>query len=116
MIRTFKLSSGMDLEMTLAIDTEIVLPEYANEIARFWISSEDVLASSDGDDYQATARYAASRLWGYLIDGLHEKGAVMELHQQEGWCWPGEAGIEIKDYEIPDFYPANHDVVEVSNG
>jgi len=103
-IRSFKIESGMDLSITLDIDTNILIPDYAHETARFWVSSGDVLDASDDDDYQAVARYAAGDLWRYLIDGYNEVGALQKLHEQEGWCWPGDSvGITIRDYEIPGF-------------
>lgn len=113
-IRSFKIENGMELFIILDIDTTIVTPEYAHETARFWSSKDEVLAASDGDDYQAVARYAASWLWGYLLEGCDEAGAVQELHKQEGWCWPGGSlGITIRDHDIPSFDAAYYDVEEV---
>ncbi|WP_182212398.1 DUF2528 family protein [Stenotrophomonas acidaminiphila] len=113
-IRSFKIDNGMDLSITLDIDTSILTPDYAHETARFWASKDDVLAASDDDDYQAVARYAASDLWRYLIDGYNEAGALRQLHEQEGWCYPGDSvGITIRDYEIPSFYAADHEVEEL---
>lgn len=113
-IRSFKLENGMDLSITLDIDTSILTPDYAHEIACFWASKDEVLAASDDDDYQAVARYAASRLWRYLLDGHSEAGAVAILHEQEGWCLPGDSlGITIRDYDIPSFDAADYEVVEL---
>ncbi len=113
-IRSFQVDNGMDLQIILDIDTSILTPEYAHETARFWASKDEVLDASDGDDYQAVARYAASHLWLLLLDGCSKTGAVAELHEQEGWCWPGDSlGITIRDYDIPSWDAANYDVVEL---
>lgn len=101
MILTFELSAGMDMEMTLAIDTSVVLPEYAHNVVSFRASSKQVLAASGDDDYQALARYAAPSLWLYLLDGYNEAGAVEELLEQEGWGWPGGGGLRIVGHELP---------------
>ncbi|MGB3393214.1 MAG: DUF2528 family protein [Stenotrophomonas sp.] len=113
-IRSFQIVTGMDLSIVLDIDTTILTPDIAHETARFWASKDEVLEASDGDDYQAVARHAAGRLWGYLINGYTESGAVRELHEQEGWCWPGDSlGITIRDYEIPDFDAASYEAQEL---
>ena len=111
--RIFSLSSGMDLTMRLSIDTDVITPEWAGEISRFWASKDEVLDASDGDEYQAVARYAAARLWWYLLDGYNSEGAVRELHEQEGWCIPTDTlGIKILEHEIPDMDPAYMEVDE----
>jgi hypothetical protein len=111
--RIFSLSSGMDLMIRLSIDTSVITPEWAREISQFWASKDEVLEASDDDVYQAVARYAAARLWWYLIDGYNPEGAVKELHEQEGWCIPTETlGIKILDHDIPDMDPAYMDVDE----
>ena len=102
MILTFELSSAMDeMKMTLAIDTEVVLPEYTRNVVSFWPSSKQVLAASGDDYYQALARYAAPRLWRYLLDGYNEAEAVEELLEQYGWSWPGGGGLRIVSHELP---------------
>jgi len=107
-ILTFELSSAMgEMEMTLAIDTEVVLLEYARNVVSFWASSKQVLAASGDDDYQALARYAAPSLWLYLLDGYNEAGAVEELLEQEGWGWPGGGGLRIVSHELPCFSAAS---------
>jgi hypothetical protein len=99
--------AGTDFYITLAIDTEILKPEWAAEIARFWSSKDEVLAASDGDDYQAVARYAAPWLWCELMEWDSAERAVEELHKEEGWCIPTERlGINIIDYELPDMTSA----------
>lgn len=108
MIVTFKLSSAMgEMEMTLAIDTEVVLPEYTRNVVSYWASSKQVLAASGDDDYQALARYAAPRLWFYLLDGCNEAEAVEELLEQDGWSWPGGGGLRIVSHKLPCFSPAS---------
>ncbi len=110
-VRSFKVENGFDLSITLDIDTAILTPEYAHEVARFWSSKDEVLAASDNDDYQAVARYAASWLWGYLLEGYNEAGALRHLHEQEGWCFPGDSlGITIRSYDAPEFDAAAYDV------
>lgn len=102
----YTITSGMDLSITLSIDKSVLTPEYAEEISSFWSGGADVLEASDGDHYEAVARWAAARLWFYLLDGYHEAGAVAVLHEQEGWCIPGDSlGIKILRHEIPDLDP-----------
>lgn len=110
-IRSFKIENGFDLSITLDIDTAVFTPDYARETARFWSSKDEVLEASDNDDYQAVARYAASWLWGYLLEGYTVAGALTELHEQEGWCHPGgSVGISIRDYDVPGFGAAAYEV------
>lgn len=114
MIRVFKLESGLDLTIILAIDTEIITQQWAGEIARFWSSKDEVLAASDDDEYQAVARYAAQWLWGYLLEGYTAEGAVLELHEQEGWCIPTPTlGVVIRDHDIPSMAAADLEVSEI---
>ncbi|MBN8922369.1 MAG: hypothetical protein BGP10_12320 [Rhodanobacter sp. 68-29] len=113
--RIFSLSAGMDLSILLSIDTDILTPKWAGEISRFWASKDEVLDASDGDEYQAVARYAAPRLWETLLDGWNADWAVQELHKQEGWCIPTEKlGIEILDHEIPDMSAEYLEVEEMA--
>lgn len=110
-MKEFTVMGGMDLSMQLSIDPTILTPEFASEIASFWSGGEAVLDASDGDRYEAVARWAASRLWFYLMDGYNEAGAVSELHKQEGWCIPGDSlGIKILSHEIPDLSPEDFEV------
>lgn len=115
MRRVFDLSSGFDLSIRLEIDTEVLTPEFAHEIARFWTNKDEVLEASDGDDYQAVARLAAPWLWGYLFEDFTLPGAVKELHEQEGWCIPGDSlGIRILDHDLPPMGAAYIDATEVT--
>lgn len=110
-IRSFKIDNGFDLSITLDIDTAVFTAEMAQETARFWSSKDEVLAASDDDDYQAVARYAAGRLWGFMIDGYNERGALEQLHKEEGWCYRVQSlGITIRDHEIPHFDAACYEV------
>lgn len=114
-IRSFKIENGMDLSIILDIDTTILTQDRARETARFWTSKDEVLDASDGDDYQAVARYAAGELWCFLIEGLNEAGAVKKLHEQDGWCWPGDSlGITIRDHEVPGFDASLYEVEELA--
>lgn len=115
MKRTFKLECGMDLTPTLSIETDILTPQWAAEIARFWSNKDRLLDASDEDEYQAVARLAAPWLWDYMMhDGYHEQGALQELHKQEGWCIPGETlGITILDHDYPDMDPVYLEVEEI---
>lgn len=114
--RIFSIDCGMDLSLKLEIDTEVMTPKFAADIARFWASSEDVLDASEGDDYQAIARWAAPILWSFLMDGYHEAGAVMTLHEREGWGIPGgSVGMKILDYDIPDMDPVSLEVVDIAS-
>lgn len=113
MKKKFKLESGMDISITLEIDTDKMTADLAKEINDFWNGSEDVLDASDGCIFQAVARRAAGPLLSFLMDGYHETGAVMQLSEQEGW--PGEnIGITIIDHEIPCFDSDSFDVEEIA--
>lgn len=112
MIRRFKLDSGFDISITLEIDTKVVTEELANSVATFW-SSKDEMAEVAADVWEATARYAASELIPLLIEGCTPKGAAAELHEREGWCWPGDFGIHIIDWELPDLSAVGIECEEV---
>lgn len=101
MIRRFQIDCGFDLSITLDIDTTIVTQEHADSVATFW-SSADEVADVSADTYEATARYAGCALLNYLMAGNNTYGALSELHEDEGWCWPGEFGINIVDHDLPD--------------
>ncbi len=113
MKRKFRLESGMDTSITLEIDTEKLTEPLAQEINDFWSGSSDVLSASDGCLIQAVARRAAGPLIGFLMDGYHEVGAVMQLSQQEGWPTKN-IGITIIDHEIPDLEADMYDVEEIT--
>lgn len=114
--RTFSISCGMDLSLRLSIDTNVITPEWAKEISQFWASKDEVLDASDGDEYQAVARYAAPWIWDSLLDGWNADWAVKELHKQEGWCIPTETlGIKVHDYEIPNMSAEYLEVEEITD-
>ena len=72
-----------------------------------------MLEASNGDEYQAVARYAAPQIWHSLMEGWSVEFAVKDLHEQEGWCIPTETlGIEVIDHEIPDMSAEYLDVSE----
>lgn len=113
MKKKFKLDIGLDISITLEIDTDKMTMELAKEVNDFWSGSDDVLSASDDCFFQAVARRAAGPLLGFLMDGYHEAGAVMQLSKQEGW--PGEnIGITIIDHEIPCFDADMYDVEELA--
>lgn len=103
-IRRFRLDSGLDVQIKLDIDTSIVTEEIANQVVTFWASWEEV-AEVSGNVWEGVARYAASRLIPQMLDGYTPNAALRDLHDQEGWCWPGAFGITIVDYDLPDFSP-----------
>lgn len=115
--RTFTLMDGMDLSITLAIDTEILTPELAAHIVGFWSGGDEVLEISNDDVYEAVARFAAPRLWSYMMyDGFHAAGAVATLHEQEGWCIQGPTlGITIIRCDFPSINPIDLEVEEVKS-
>lgn len=112
MIRRFQIDSGFDLTITLDIDTEVVTQDLADSVAVFW-SSKDEVADVSADTYEATARYAAVFLWPLLIEGYNEQGALRDLQEQEGWCWDGDFGITIVDYDLPDMSAAGVECKEL---
>ena len=114
--RTFKLDSGLDFSITLEIDTNILTPQFAHDMACFWSSHKEVRDAANGDDYEAVARYAAPRLWLYMMyDGYHEEGAVATLKEQDGWLSEGD-WIRVVDHDVPDLDPAYLEVEEAANG
>lgn len=114
MKKKFKLDSGLDISITLEIDTDKMTMEIAKEINAFWSGADDVLRQSDDCFFQAVARRAAGPLLGFLMDGYHAAGAVMHLSEQEGWPDGDSIGITIIDHEIPDFSADTLDVEELA--
>lgn len=112
MIRRFQLDAGFDVSLTLEIDTKVVTEEIANSVATFWSNKEE-MAEVAADVWEATARYAASELVPLLIEGYTPKGATEELHEQEGWCWPGDFGIHVIDWELPDLSAVGFECKEI---
>ncbi len=115
MIRRFKLDSGFDISITLEIDTKVVTEELANNVATFW-SNKDEVEEVSADVWEATARLAANELIPLLVEGYTPKGAAKELHEREGWCWPGELGIHIIDWELPDLSAQGLECEELVRG
>src|SRR5690348_7989298 len=113
MKKRYKLSCGMDMTLTLDIDTDVMTPELAQEVNSFWSGAEEVLDASDGDITQAVARRAASYLWSELQDGWRPQYVTEQLAKAEGW--PPQHGITIVDYEIPDMDPVYLEVELLKN-
>lgn len=104
-----KLDTGIDTSITLVLDAEVIPPDVAHSIVEFWSGEEAVMEASDGDVYEAVARFAAPCLIRYLVDGWNERGAANRLEEDEGW--PSPLGISVTDYELPDLDPTTFDVV-----
>lgn len=102
----FQLESGMDVSITLEIDTDLMTKETATEINHFWSGAYDVLDASEGCVYQAVARRASGCLLSYLMEGLSMAGAVRAL----GWSGIAHGGISILSYDLPDLDPVSLDV------
>lgn len=114
MYRIYKFETGMDCSITLKIDDSVLTEALAKDMVSFWSGGDEVLDASDGDIFEAIGRFAAARLFAYLLDGYHEKGAVSVLHEQEGYAIKGDSlGIEIIDHEIPEFDPAYFEVTKL---
>jgi len=112
MKRRFQLSSGFDLTITLDIDTDVMTPDIAQEVSTFWISKDEVSEASDGDVFEAVARYAAGSLLMSLLSGWNSPEiALKELSESEGW--PEQHGITIVDYDLPTFDASALDVDEL---
>ncbi len=107
----FKLSQGFDLSITLDIDISVLTPDIAEEVSTFWASKDEVREASEGNVYEAVARYAAGPLLRDLLDGWTPGWALEELSKSEGW--PENHGITIIDYEVPDLSAAMWDVEEL---
>lgn len=114
MKKRYKLESGMDISITLEIDTDKITEETAREINAFWIEGDYILDLSDGDAFQAVARRAAGPLLGYLLDGYHERDAVETLARDEGWMDAANGGITIIDHEIPLLGSSDFEVAEIA--
>lgn len=106
---TIKLDTGMDTSITLRIDTDVMTQKIAKDVVDFWSGGDEVLEASDGDVFEAVARFAAPRLLHHLNDGWNENGAVAKLSQEEGW--PSPTGISILDHELPDYDPVMFDLI-----
>jgi len=111
MKRRFELSSGIDLTITLDIDTDVMTPELAKEINSFWAGADDVLDASEGDVIQAVARRAAGPLLATLLDDWIPQYALDELGKSEGW--PEKHGITIVDHDLPNMDSDMWDVEEL---
>lgn len=112
--RRFRFDSGLDISVTVEVDTNVLTTEMAKEIVSFWTSGDEVLDVSNDDVFQAAGRYAASRLICFLIDNYTNDGAIRQLCSEEGWP-PREAlGMRIVDSEIPEFGPTELEVRELA--
>jgi hypothetical protein len=101
MIRRFKFCAGLDVSITLDVDTSVMTDEMATEVNAFWYGKENVLSASGGDVTQAVARRAAIPLLQTLLDGCNKHFAVFQTFEdKEGW--PQPTGISLVDYEIPE--------------
>lgn len=113
MKKLLTLKTGMDVSITLEIDTDILTAETAKQINGFWSGSGAVIQASDGCVFQAVARRAAGPLLLHLLDGYSEEGSVWELADKEGWPSEENIGIKIVDHEIPDFDAVEWQVEEL---
>lgn len=111
MKKQYKLEDGMDLSLTLEIDTSIMTPELASDVNGFFVGASDILESADGDVIQAVARRAAPAIWATLLDGYIPEYALEQLGQSEGW--PEKHGIRVIDYDVPAMDPEFLDVCAV---
>lgn len=102
MKKRYRLESGMDISITLEIDTDKLGEPMAAEINGFWSGASDVLAASRDDVHQAVARRAAGPLLAHLLDGYNEAGAVAQLGEAEGWPSTEDGWIAIVDHEVPE--------------
>ena len=101
MIRRFKLCAGLDVSITLDIDTSVMTEEMAAEVNAFWHGKEEVLRAAGGDVIQAVARRAAIPLLHTLLSGCNKRFVVVQTFaDREGW--PQPTGISVVDYEIPE--------------
>lgn len=108
MSKAFKFLAGMDISITLSVDTDVMTSEMAAEINAFWSGADEVLEAADGDVIEAVARRAAPRLIHSLVEGWTQKHAVELLSDEEGW--PSNHGITIIDFDLPDWSAENLEV------
>jgi len=111
MIKKYRITSGMDLELTLGIDTDVLSEELAHEINDFWAGADEILEASDNDVYQAVVRRAANPIWNELLNDWDGVWALEQLGKSEGW--PERHGITILDYELPDRDQCSLDVTQL---
>lgn len=108
MFKVFKLLAGMDISITLQVNTDVMTGEVAAEVNAFWSGADAVLEAAEGDVIEAVARRAAPRLIHSLVDGWTKKHAVERLSDEEGW--PSDHGITIIDFDLPDWDAENLEV------
>lgn len=102
MKKIYKLSSGLDVSLTVEVDLEKLTPALAAEINDFWSGADDVLRAAGGDVVEAAVRRAFPSLISYAFDGWNSLGMVSRLEEQEGWPGEGWGGIRVLDVDIPD--------------
>ena len=107
MKKRYKLESGMDLSITLEIDTDKISEELARKLSSFGLEGDRIL-----DAHQALARRVAGPLLVYLLDGYHEREAV-EYLVDEGWLYEANGGIAIIEHKIPPLSSSDFEVTEV---
>lgn len=114
MKKQYRLDSGMDISITLEIDTDQLDEATAAEINGFWAGADEVMRQSGGDVYQAVARRAAGELIKLLICGLSESGAVATLNSREGWPGAKARWLRIVDADLPDLSAIEFSVAEIT--
>ena len=112
MKKRYKLESGVDLSITLEIDTDKIPEELARKLSSFGLEGDRTLELSGGDAHQALARCMAGPLLVYLLDGYHESAAV-EYLVDEGWLYEANGGITIIDHKIPTLSAGDFEVKQI---
>lgn len=114
MKKRYKIEAGLDITITLEIDTDVMTAELAEEINEFWNGAKEILAASDGDVFQAVARRATYALVQGLMRGYSDDIVVPMLGNEEGWPGADAMGMEILDYDIPDLRASELNVTAIS--
>lgn len=103
MKRTFAFSAGMDAQVVIEVDLDVLTVQTATDMNDFWSSSKEVLEACDGDVILAATRRAAAQILYLLVDGEDEETAISKLCEDEGWPPKDQLGMTILDYDIPEF-------------
>lgn len=112
--KTYKVKdSWKDFEVILEVNHDVLTPELATEINKFWCNAEDRIEQENGSHVRAVIRLAGE----FFINAMLSYGGVQfgksnteaaavwssDLSKQEGW--PTNPGIRViaASIEAPDY-------------
>lgn len=100
-IRTFQASHiDLDIEVTLAIDFDILTEVRATEINAFWTSADERLFLCEDDIRLAVARHAAQFFIVEIVERFNPPVTTLNqaIEEAEGWGGYAYNGIKLIDY------------------